>query len=281
MIYDCFQFNGEYDLLEIRLNHHSAFVDKFILTESPYTYSGKEKRLYYDEVKNKEPFSAFKHRIIHRIYDVPPKEDCLPNGRGICSYEHDQRNYLKKYNFEPDDLIIYCDCDEIIRSGLVIQKALECGRIVSLDMALNWYYFNCVMAPDSDFQDDYSMEKCFNRRWRMGKIVRPCHLNVFTNLYELRQLYLWDRRGEVLIEDAGWHFSNLGSAESIKRKFDSFSHSDELNNKYYLTADAIEGRKMVLRDPLGRNVRFVAAVLDVPPYIINNAHKYKDYILDA
>jgi len=281
MIYDCFQFNGEYDLLEIRLNHHAAFVDKFILTEATYTYSGKPKRLYYDEVKDKEPFVDFKHRIIHRVYDVSPKKDCLPNGRGICSYEHDQRNYLKKYNFKSDDLIIYCDCDEIIRSGSVIEIAKQYESIVSLDMDLNWYYFNCIMAPDSEFQDDYSMESCFNRRWRMGKIVRPGHLNVFANLYELRQLYLWDRRGEILIKNAGWHFSNLGSGKSIKRKLDSFSHSDELNNKYYITPEAIENRKKRLQDPLGRDVRFIATELDLPPYIINNMHKYEGYILNA
>lgn len=39
MIYDCFQFNNELDLLEIRLNHHGAFVDKFILKEQNETNS--------------------------------------------------------------------------------------------------------------------------------------------------------------------------------------------------------------------------------------------------
>ena len=40
MIYDCFPFNNELDLLEIRLNHHDYFVDKFVLSESKWTYSG-------------------------------------------------------------------------------------------------------------------------------------------------------------------------------------------------------------------------------------------------
>ena len=43
MVIDCFLFFDEIDLLEIRLNELKDVVDVFVLTESPYTFTGKEK----------------------------------------------------------------------------------------------------------------------------------------------------------------------------------------------------------------------------------------------
>jgi beta-1,4-mannosyl-glycoprotein beta-1,4-N-acetylglucosaminyltransferase len=269
-------FNNELDLLEIRLNHHSDFVDKFILTESTFTYSGKPKRLYYNEVKDKEPFSKFKDKIIYNIFDLEP------NGFKNWEYEKLQRNSLCDflYLFTHDDIILYLDCDELVRNKNVINTSKNIDNIVSLDMTLNWYYFNCVIDPTSEFQNDYSMEECFNRRWHMGKIVRKNHLIDFsTNLYAIREHNIWSPENNFTIPNAGWHFSNLGKGESIYNKLNSFSHSDELNSKYKITPELIEERKRNLQDPLGRKVKFIKIELDVPKYIMNNIEKYKDYIL--
>ena len=46
MIYDCFSFFNELDLLEIRLNTLDKVVDKFILAESTLTHTGNPKPLY-------------------------------------------------------------------------------------------------------------------------------------------------------------------------------------------------------------------------------------------
>ena len=278
MIYDCFPFNNELDMLEIRLNHHSQFVDKFVLTECPWTYSGRSKPLYYDQVKDRSPFKEFKDRIIHNIYNISP------NGKTNWAYEHDQRNSLRRIPFVGGDLIIYADCDEIIRDKSVIERAavsITNYGIVTLDMELNWYYFNCVIKPGSKFQKDYSMEVCFNHRWRMAKIFSPVYLKVFKNLYKIREANLWELQNDFTIESAGWHFSNIGDPILIDAKFRSFSHSEQLKNKYHITADLIAGRKAELRDPLGRDVSFVRTELDVPAYILDNIEKYEGYILNA
>ena len=275
MIYDCIPFNNELDLLEIRLNHHSPFVDKFVISECPWTYSGIGKRLYYDEVKNNYPFVKFKHKIIHRIYDESP------NALSNWNYEHKQRNFLRAMDYESDDLIIYCDTDEIIRGKHVIDEAVKQDRIVTLNMGLYWYYFNCIIAPGSPYQLDYSMEECFNHRWRMGKIFPAKYLTRFKNLYEIRQLFLWDRTCDYTVSDAGWHFSNLGDPSLIYKKLCSFSHSKELNIKYQLSEEKIEERKANLKDPLGRDVSFIRTPLDVPQFITDNIERYGKYILNA
>jgi beta-1,4-mannosyl-glycoprotein beta-1,4-N-acetylglucosaminyltransferase len=278
MIYDCFPFNNELDLLEIRLNHHDPFVDKFVLTESPWAYSGLPKRLHYDEVKDQEPFARFKDKIIHIVYGTPP------NGKSNWGYEHNQRNYLRDVMvpiFKEDDLIFYLDCDEIIRSKKVVDQALGMGGIVTLEMGLYWYYFNCIIKPGSEYQADYSMEQCFGHRWHMGKICRKRHLSQFKNLYELREYRLWESNPENTIFNAGWHFSNLGDPDSIYDKLMAFSHSAELNERYDLAPRLIEKRKAQLRDPLGRDVSFVPTELDAPQFVFDNAERYRELILNA
>ena len=42
-IYDCFMFNNENDLLEIRLNILNNYVDYFVIIESSETHSGLKK----------------------------------------------------------------------------------------------------------------------------------------------------------------------------------------------------------------------------------------------
>lgn len=70
MVYDCFSFFNELDLLEIRLNTLDSIVDKFILVESTLTHTGNQKPLFYAE--NKSRFKKFNDKIIHIIVDEFP-----------------------------------------------------------------------------------------------------------------------------------------------------------------------------------------------------------------
>jgi len=67
MIYDCFSFFNELDLLEIRLHELDPVVDKFVLVEASKTFQGKDKPLFYDE--NKERYKEFSEKIIHVVVD--------------------------------------------------------------------------------------------------------------------------------------------------------------------------------------------------------------------
>ena len=70
MIYDCFMFFNELDVLEIRLNELYHAVDKFILVEATKTHAGKDKTLFFNE--NKQKFSKFLDKIQHIIIDEYP-----------------------------------------------------------------------------------------------------------------------------------------------------------------------------------------------------------------
>jgi len=80
-IFDSFIFFNELELLEMRLNILGDVVDKFVLTESPFTVSGNEKPLYYEENKDKfakfsenwetHPYSLNRVRMLLNFYHSP------------------------------------------------------------------------------------------------------------------------------------------------------------------------------------------------------------------
>ena len=72
MIYDCFIFTNELELLEIRLNELYQIIDKFLIIEATKSHQGKEKPLYYEE--NKQRFKKFHNKIIHIVVNFPPDD---------------------------------------------------------------------------------------------------------------------------------------------------------------------------------------------------------------
>ena len=67
-IYDCFMYFDEDLLLDLRLNILNKYVKKFVITESTFLHSGKEKKLKFD-YKN---FIKFKDKITYIVVDSPP-----------------------------------------------------------------------------------------------------------------------------------------------------------------------------------------------------------------
>ena len=74
-VIDCFMFNDEVDMLELRLANHDSFVDSFVIIESPTTHSGHEKRLVFDMVKHLPRFQEFAHKIVHRVVGDKQRSD--------------------------------------------------------------------------------------------------------------------------------------------------------------------------------------------------------------
>ena len=113
MIYDCFTFFNELDLLEIRLNTLNDYVDYFVLVEATKTFTGKDKPLYYNE--NKERFKQFENKIIHIIVDT------YPDSTNPWVLENHQRNSIANgfANCKDNDIILISDLDEIPRPELI------------------------------------------------------------------------------------------------------------------------------------------------------------------
>ena len=71
---DCFMYNDEDMLLDIRLNTLNKQVSKFIICEATYNHSGRPKKLNFDLKK----FKKFKNKIIYLVLeDSPPNIEVL------------------------------------------------------------------------------------------------------------------------------------------------------------------------------------------------------------
>ncbi len=69
-IFDCFTFYNELELLKMRFEELYDAVDYFVLVESPISYTGKSKSLYYQE--NAHSFEKYQDKIIHIVIDQFP-----------------------------------------------------------------------------------------------------------------------------------------------------------------------------------------------------------------
>ena len=70
MIYDCIPFFNELDILKLRMQILSPYVDKFVLEESTVTFSGKPKEMLF--AKNREMFREFEDKIVYIAVDNSP-----------------------------------------------------------------------------------------------------------------------------------------------------------------------------------------------------------------
>ena len=61
-IYDCFMYFDEDLILDLRLNILDKYVKKFVVTESTFLHSGREKKLNF----NIDNFQKFKDKMLQK-----------------------------------------------------------------------------------------------------------------------------------------------------------------------------------------------------------------------
>ncbi len=255
LVYDCFMFFNELDLLEIRLNELNDVVDKFVIAESTRTFSNDIKPLYF--LENKEKFSKFLHKIDYIVTD----ETNLPKFESAWTYEHFQRNIMqqKLEGCSDDDIIIISDLDEIPDPEMILKYKDKEG-IKAFDLKHYNFYLNYI-TPDEP--------------WTRGPKVLFYKDLRNTNLTSVRL-----GKGEH-IPEAGWHFSYLGGLEKVIYKIKSASHQ-EYNTPYHMRKERIESIINRGDDLFERGYGFKIVPLDksFPEYIIKNKSKYSALILE-
>ena len=240
-IYDSFLFFNELDLLDIRLNLLNDVVDKFVILESTITFSGKTKKLFFNE--NKQLFEKFSDKIIHIIVDDTPEDfnnlsftsntsnikDALKNktlkhlnestgwnrnnaneaqwGREIYQRESITNGFL---NCDDNDLIIVSDVDEIPNPAELL-KIKDSGQSDVFEFRQNMFFYNINTLKE--------------RGWSGPKIA---HWSVIkeNSLNILRQNKLTNN----VVENGGWHLSFMGGENRIKDKLEAYSHQEYNNN---------------------------------------------------
>ncbi|HLO73503.1 MAG TPA: hypothetical protein VK164_06165 [Flavobacterium sp.] len=281
MVYDCFIFFNELDLLEIRLNELNNVVDKFVIIEANKTFQNNHKPYYFEE--SKERFSQFSSKIIHIKLDKYPLFIPIINPFTPWKLEFFQRNSIVKglANCKPEDIILISDVDEIPKPS-VIQNFIDKGinEIHGLKMDMYMYFLNNQLIYDGG--SSMSIEEAKDGIWHCTAVLPYKLLKQKPN--RIRKIIMrTKRRGEVfkIIPSAGWHFTYLGGVKKIIEKLEAFSHT-EYNNENFKSQEQIESFITSGKDLFGRDMQFkmLDSLDSLPKYIQENAanSKFKDYL---
>lgn len=262
MIYDCFMFHDEIDLLEIRFNILDDVVDKFVIVEGARTTTGKIKKLNYPRFRDK--FEVWKEKIIYVfIDDYPPFES-------TWQYELWQRNGIGQglKGCSENDIIIISDVDEIPNPHILKNRNFENfdSEMVFAQMFAN-YYLNYIDISDNAWY---------------GSVIVP--FKDYISAHEHRNLAIKFRKKpdeKYVITNGGWHFSFLGGIEAIKHKLKTYTHQEYNIQKFEneeVLLKAIKKGKSIFHK---KDYRFKPVTIDnrFPEYIRNNIDKYNEYIL--
>lgn len=266
MVYDCFQFFNELDILKIRLNVLSPVVDKFVISEATETFSGLKKPLYYEE--NKEMFAEFADKIIHVVVDDTPEGD---------THYRDtfQKNAVTRglEGCTDDDIIIFSDLDEIPNPDKIreILNDFQDDKIYHFAQRLFYCYLNMEEVSGSLLSYAGEFEGVAHKKWIGTKMLSY-------KLLREQNLLLGDLRFPerkeigIRVDDGGWHFGYMGGhgekdiKKRVQEKVISAAHQ-EYNSKHVLSqvTDQIKDGK----DIFGRNAKFVRCEIDdsFPQYI--------------
>ena len=228
-IFDCTTYYDEELMMDIRFNTLNDQVEKFIVVESLFSHSGNKKKLNFD-INN---YSKFKDKIIYIVIENEPNN--LKKGDKLNQSEK-RMNSLKRIEQSYDsmldgikeagenDLIILSDNDEI--PNLTSDQFLNSKKNIIIFKQLLFYY---------KFNLNYE-----NLTWFGSKACRKKKLKSMTWLRNLKNKpYSWWRldvlfsnykeRDLEIINDGGWHFTNMKTPEKLYEKLKNFGHHDEFD----------------------------------------------------
>jgi beta-1,4-mannosyl-glycoprotein beta-1,4-N-acetylglucosaminyltransferase len=267
MIYDCFQFFNELDILEIRLEELYPIVDKFILCESTITHSGKPKEQIFQNTI--ERYNKYLDKIEYVLFDKFPEE----TNRSYWTLENDQRrhiiNGIDLNTLQDDDVIIISDIDEIPNRKFLdsfikkyINNSLPNYPIVICSQLYYGKITNKVIEPS------YFMN------WNGSVVINGKILKSNPDIqYYRKNIDFFPR----IQNNGSWHFSYMGTIDDIIKKLESTVHTEwdiqEAKDKLKERIDKCE-------EPLGRQAKLIKVPIDdsYPEAIKNNPERYAHII---
>jgi len=233
-IYDCFMYFDEEMVVDVRLNTLNEFVDYFVIVESSFTHKGEPRKLKFNHKK----FEKFKDKIIYviddQIYSQTEEIKPLDNeGEKSRKYifnaayrENGQRNLISKglSGAKNEDLILISDVDEIPKLNNINLKIIN-EKIILFKQDMFYYKFNLHLP---------------NLIWTGTKACKKKHLvnpqwlrNIKDRKYSFFRFDTFFSKTKYtdikIINDGGWHFSNIKTAKEIEFKLKSYLHHREFD----------------------------------------------------
>jgi len=277
-------------MLEIRFNILNEFVHKFIVVESLYSHSGKKKKLNFD-INN---YPKFKDKIIYLVIDKEP-QNLIRHDSNLK--QHEKRiNSLKRIDLSYDymqkgieqaseeDLIILSDNDEIPNLNAELFKKTN-KNIIIFKQLFFYYKFNLLYDRMSWFGSKACKKKYLKSFSWLRHIKNKSYpfWRFDTYFSKLKNINL------QIVEDGGWHFTNVKTPEELFIKMKNFGHHDEFDVSGLNIEDIrkkIKDKKVFynhLADQSAKNkwtfdyeLKKIKEKL-LPEYLIKNKNNYKEW----
>ena len=213
MLFDCFLYFDEKELLELRINILKDIVDGFIITDGNRTFKGDPKPFTCVETLKELGVSDENIQVLH--VELPSKEEIA----NPWAREYAQRDALGvgMRMCPPDSVFFFSDVDEIPRPESLLQAVdlakADPKRCVRLSMPM--FYGRGDLRVRNPKGDGTKAPD----NWTCGTIVLHEHLEMTPSQIRMNP-------NDLVVGDcdAGWHFSWMGDSERMKRKVTSFSH---------------------------------------------------------
>ena len=288
-IIDTTTYFDEKLMMSIRFNILNSYVDKFVVCESRYSHSGKEKKINF----NIKDYPEFQNKIIHLIVDDEPnnliKSNNLSSGdkrlNSIIRIKH-QRNYIMKSlkEFSPEDIIIYSDNDEIPDLENFDLKNSN-KKFIIFNQQIFYYKLNLTI-PTLNW---YGSKACKFKYLKSIDNLRATK-NKEYSILRLDTLFSETKQQSVeIVENGGWHFSNLKTVNELEKKYLNDENHSEYEAQGFTTdriKDNIKNKVIDYNHKAKKNLKerfnqtkLIAVSTEVlPKYIKNNLSKYAEWI---
>ena len=293
-IYDCFMYFDEEVVVDVRFNTLNQFVDYFVIVESRFTHKGEARELKFNHKK----FEKFKDKIIYivdeEIYSQTEKikiddseDEKYKKAIFNAAYrENGQRNLISKglVVANKEDFIMISDVDEIPKlSGLNFNSLNE--KIILFKQDMFYYKFN-LKLPNFIWTGTKACKK--------KNLVNPQWLrNIKDRKYSFFRIDTFFSNTKYtsikIINDGGWHFSNIKTPKEIEFKLRSYLHHREfdLNPLSAEQINEIIKNKQAIYDlKVDKTLNKIGngSILEkfefnkLPEYIVTNKDKFLDWI---
>ena len=283
-MFDCCIINHELDLLDIRLNTLDCVVEKFVIVESNMTHSGKPKRMWFTENRNR--FRKWDDKIIHLVYEGYAIEDPTNQTEMVWYNENEQRNTVLKaleYATPKDWLLYISDVDEIPKPEKLLEaKRLNAQTQMPVNFALEQclYYLNYNFKGFAQIRGSFLYDPRTAQEVHMKYFGTPQHSPSAIRWHMVADGYEWDFPNVL---DAGWHFSTLGTTDEIRYKLESNAHrfcdTDEFKDEERIKKFIREGGHVYDMDRY-KDTKLVPRELEfLPLYVQANVEKFQRFIV--
>lgn len=253
MVYDVITYNGEREVLEMRLNILNEHVDRFVVVEAKTTFSGYKKPLYFSLHENhfEEWWKKIDYHIINEKYTEEEYQlaEHSPNTVGATHWKNEflqKESILKAIkHLEDNDTVYIGDVDEIWRP-------YDCILTEPIKLKLKVYSYYLNNRSSEDF--------CGTLVSKYGDVKNEC----------LNHLRTDSRKSEGYY---GWHFTSMGGYKEVARKLNDSYTAESYNT--LSTQQNLQNRLKNGIDYLGRDFTFKVDESEWPQWLKKNKSNYK------